>query len=83
VIERGFELLLGGYRRTLDIALRFQFITLLVFIATVAVTVHLYIIIPKGFFPEQDNGVLMGISEGAQDISFKEMTKRQRTRACC
>jgi len=74
-IERGFELLLGGYRRTLDIALRHQFITLMVFFATVAVTVHLYIIIPKGFFPEQDNGILMGISEGAQDASFAEMTR--------
>jgi hydrophobe/amphiphile efflux-1 (HAE1) family protein len=75
VIERGFELLLGGYRRTLDIALKYQFITLLVFIATVSLTVYLYITIPKGFFPEQDNGILMGISEGAQDVSFKEMTR--------
>jgi len=76
-IEKFFELLLGGYRRTLDIALRFQFMTLMVFLATVSVTVYLYIIIPKGFFPEQDNGVLMGISEGAQDVSFKEMAKKQ------
>ena len=77
IIEKGFELLLGGYRVTLDIALRFRLITLLVFLGTVAFTVHLYIAIPKGFFPEQDNGVLMGISEGAQDISFQEMTRKQ------
>ena len=77
IIEKFFDLLLGGYRRTLDIALRFQFLTLTVFIATVSVTVYLYIIIPKGFFPEQDNGVLMGISEGAQDVSFKEMARKQ------
>jgi hydrophobe/amphiphile efflux-1 (HAE1) family protein len=77
VIERGFEALIGGYRRTLDIALRFQFITAMVFLATVGITVYLYIIIPKGFFPEQDNGVVLGISEGAQDVSFKEMQRKQ------
>ncbi|MCC6720073.1 MAG: multidrug efflux RND transporter permease subunit [Acetobacteraceae bacterium] len=76
IVERGFDGLLAGYRRTLDIALRFQFITLLVFFATVASTVTLFIIIPKGFFPEQDNGMLMGIAEGSQDISFAEMQKR-------
>jgi multidrug efflux pump subunit AcrB len=77
VVERFFEALLGGYRRTLDIALRFQFITLLTFLATVAVTVYLYVAIPKGFFPEQDNGILIGISEGPQDVSFKEMVRLQ------
>jgi hydrophobe/amphiphile efflux-1 (HAE1) family protein len=75
IIERGFELLIGGYRRSLDIVLKHQFVTLLVFFVTVSLTVYLYIIIPKGFFPEQDNGILMGISEGAQDVSFKEMTR--------
>ncbi len=75
IIERGFELLIGGYRRTLDIVLKHQFITLVIFLATVSLTVYLYIIIPKGFFPEQDNGILMGISEGAQDVSFREMTR--------
>jgi multidrug efflux pump subunit AcrB len=75
IIERGFDLLIGGYRRTLDITLRHQFITLMVFFVTVGFTVHLYIIIPKGFFPEQDNGILMGQAEAAQDVSFKEMTR--------
>ena len=69
--------MIGGYRRTLDIALRHQFITLLVFLATVALTVVLYIQIPKGFFPPQDTGVVLGISEGAQEVSFKEMTRVQ------
>ena len=77
IVEGFFTALLNGYRRTLDIALRFQFITLMVFVATVSLTVYLFMIIPQGFFPEQDNGVLMGISEGAQDVSFKEMNRRQ------
>ena len=76
IIEGFFDALIGGYRRTLDIALRHQFITLMVFFGTLAVTGYLYVTIPKGFFPEQDTGVLMGISEGAQDISFKAMSDR-------
>jgi hydrophobe/amphiphile efflux-1 (HAE1) family protein len=75
IVENGFELLIGAYRRTLDIALKHHFITLLAFLATVSVTVYLYVIIPKGFFPEQDNGILIGISEAAQDVSFKEMMR--------
>jgi multidrug efflux pump len=78
VIEGFFEALIGGYRRTLDIALRFRFITLLVFLATVCLTVYLYIIIPKGFFPAQDTGVAFGITEGAQDISFRQMSEIQQ-----
>jgi len=77
IIEAFFDGLLAAYRRTLDIALRFQFITLLVFFATVATTVHLYMAIPKGFFPNQDTGVIIGISEAGQDVSFKEMMRRQ------
>jgi hydrophobe/amphiphile efflux-1 (HAE1) family protein len=76
VIEAGFDAVIGFYRRTLDIALRFQFITLMTFLATMAVTVYLYTIIPKGFFPEQDNGVLIGLSEASQDSSFLEMERR-------
>ena len=77
VIERFFDGLLAFYRRTLDVALRFQFLTLLVFFATMAVTAYLYIIIPKGFFPNQDNGVLFGITKAGQDVSFREMARRQ------
>ncbi len=77
VVEGFFEALIGFYRRTLDIVLRHQFITLMVFFATMSLTVVLYTMIPKGFFPEQDTGIIFGISEGAQDISFTEMSKRQ------
>ena len=81
VIERFFELLLGGYRRTLDVALRFQFATLMVFFATLACTAYLYIQIPKGFFPNQDTGVLVGLTEAGQDVSFAEMGRRQQAAA--
>ena len=76
-IERFFELLLAGYRRTLDVALRFQFVTLMVFFATLACTSYLYVQIPKGFFPTQDTGVLVGLTEAGQDVSFIEMARRQ------
>jgi len=75
-IERFFEAMINGYRRTLDIALRHQFVTLMTFLFTLAVTVLLYVYIPKGFFPEQDTGVLFGLSEASQDVSFKEMENR-------
>jgi hydrophobe/amphiphile efflux-1 (HAE1) family protein len=77
MVEGFFEGLIGGYRRTLDIALRFRFITLLVFLTTVGFTVYLYIVIPKGFFPAQDTGVAFGVTEGAQDISFRQMSAIQ------
>ncbi len=78
LVEGFFDGLLGGYRRTLDIALRFRFVTLMVFLATAAFTVYLYVIIPKGFFPAQDTGVAFGVTEGAQDISFKQMAEIQQ-----
>ena len=77
IVERFFDGLLAFYRRTLDVALRFQFVTLLVFFATMAVTAYLYVIIPKGFFPNQDNGVLFGVTKAGQDVSFREMARRQ------
>jgi hydrophobe/amphiphile efflux-1 (HAE1) family protein len=77
VVEGFFEALIGGYRRTLDIALKFRFITLMVFLATVCTTVYRYIIIPKGFFPAQDTGVVFGVTEGSQDISFGQMSEIQ------
>ena len=78
MIESFFNALINGYRRTLDIALRHHFITLLVFFGTASLSVYLYIIVPKGFFPPQDNGIVLGITEGAQDISFKEMANVQQ-----
>ena len=78
MVERFFELLLGGYRRTLDVALRFRFVTLMLFFATLGLTAYLYVIIPKGFFPNQDNGVLVGITKAGEDVSFAEMSRLQQ-----
>ena len=77
-VESFFEALVAGYRRTLDIALKFRFVTLMVFLATMATTIYLYVIIPKGFFPAQDNGVVIGVTEAAQDVSFRQMAEIQR-----
>jgi hydrophobic/amphiphilic exporter-1 (mainly G- bacteria), HAE1 family len=77
VIERGFDKLLAGYTRGLDFVLKHRFATLITFIITVALTVVLYIYIPKGFFPQQDTGIISGLSDAPQDISFDEMVRRQ------
>jgi hydrophobe/amphiphile efflux-1 (HAE1) family protein len=77
LVEGGFDGMAAFYRRTLDVALRFRFITLLVFIATVTVTGVLFVLVPKGFFPTQDVGLIIGISEGAQDASYQQMYKLQ------
>ncbi len=77
LIERGFDAMLRGYGRGLDVVLRHQFATLLVFIATVGLAVALFVVIPKGFFPQQDTGLITGASEAAQDVSFAEMSRRQ------
>jgi hydrophobe/amphiphile efflux-1 (HAE1) family protein len=77
LIEAMFDGMLRFYERTLDVALRFRFVTLVVFLATVGATVVLFIAIPKGFFPQQDTGVVIGITEAAQDVSFAEMSRRQ------
>ncbi len=76
-IERAFERLLAGYTRGLDYVLDHQRATLTVFLLTVAASVLLYIEIPKGFFPQQDTGIITGLSDGPQDISFDEMVRRQ------
>ena len=78
IIEGFFEALIGGYRRSLDVALKFRFVTLMVFFATLTTTIVLYIVIPKGFFPAQDTGVVFGITEGNQDISFNQMVALQK-----
>ena len=75
--ERMFNGLLHAYERGLDLALRFSLVTLCIFFATVALSVYLFNIIPKGFFPQQDNGFLTAVSEMPQDISFAEMKRRQ------
>ena len=75
--ERMFDALLGGYRRGLDLVLRHQGLTLLAFVLTVAATVGLFMVVPKGFFPQQDTGIIQGLSDAAQDISFPEMVRLQ------
>jgi hydrophobe/amphiphile efflux-1 (HAE1) family protein len=76
-VEAFFEALVGGYRRTLDIALRFQPLVLLIFFATVGLTAWLFLQIPKGFFPVQDTGLISGSTEAAQDASPTEMMRLQ------
>ena len=77
ITERGFEALANGYARGLDVAMRHSFVTLLIFLATVAATGYLFVKIPKGFFPQQDTGVIFGSSVAAQDTSFPAMYKLQ------
>jgi hydrophobic/amphiphilic exporter-1 (mainly G- bacteria), HAE1 family len=76
--ERAFDALLRAYERGLDVVLRFRFTTLCVFFATVALSGYLFVIIPKGFFPQQDIGLLTGISEAGQDASPAAMMKHQQ-----
>jgi multidrug efflux pump len=76
--ERMFNRLIAFYGRTLRTVLRYQTITLLVAVATLILTVVLYIIIPKGFFPVQDTGVIQGISQASQSISFDAMSEKQQ-----
>ena len=74
--ERFFDGLLHGYERGLDLCIRWRFATLLVFFATLGLTGYLFTIIPKGFFPSQDTGLIIGAAEGAQDISFADMKRK-------
>jgi hydrophobe/amphiphile efflux-1 (HAE1) family protein len=78
ISERGFDSLLNLYEAGLKIVLRHRFITLLTMFGTIALTGYLYAVIPKGFFPEQDTGLIIGLSEAAQDISFQAMAERQQ-----
>ncbi len=78
LFERGFDSLLALYARGLHVVLRHRFITLMVMLSTIALTGYLYVIIPKGFFPQQDTGQITGITEASQDISFPAMSERQQ-----
>ncbi len=71
--ERGFDWSARFYHRTLMVALRFQGVTLLVAIATLFGTVGLYLVIPKGFLPQQDTGVIIAVTEAAQSASIPRM----------
>jgi multidrug efflux pump len=76
--ERVFENIIAFYGRTLKFVLRFQVMTLFVALGTLALTVFLYIMIPKGFFPVQDTGVIQGISQASPTVGFKAMAKAQQ-----
>ncbi|MBV9072386.1 MAG: efflux RND transporter permease subunit, partial [Acidobacteria bacterium] len=75
---RGFEWLVDQYASALRIVLRHQPTTLLVTFGTLALTIFLYIVIPKGFFPVQDTGVILGITEAPETASFQSVTDRQQ-----
>ncbi|MCX6905439.1 MAG: multidrug efflux RND transporter permease subunit [Verrucomicrobia bacterium] len=77
--DRMFQGLLGAYDRSLQWVLRHQPFTLMVAIVTMAATVWLYVIVPKGLLPQQDTGLIIGVTDSAQSISFKAMVERQRS----
>ncbi len=76
--EEFFQASIAAYGRGVKLVLRHQVLTLLVTLATFALTLYLYIIVPKGFFPVQDTGVLLAITESPQSISFSAMADRQQ-----
>jgi multidrug efflux pump len=76
--EKVFQSAIAFYGRTLTFVLRFQTITLLVALATLLLTVFLFYEIPKGFFPIQDTGVIQGVTEASQSVSFSEMSRLQQ-----
>jgi multidrug efflux pump len=76
--EKMFQRMIDFYGRTLKVVLEYQTITLLVALGTLVLTIVLYIMIPKGFFPVQDTGVIQGISQASQSISYEDMSRRQQ-----
>jgi multidrug efflux pump len=76
--EKMFTSMIAFYGRTLKVVLRYQTITLLIAAATLVLTIVLYIYIPKGFFPVQDTGVIQGITQASQSISYPDMAARQQ-----
>jgi multidrug efflux pump len=81
VSQNAFDRVIAFYGRTLAWVLKHQRATLVVAVATLATTIVLYIVIPKGFFPVQDTGVILGISEASQTVSFPAMADRQQALA--
>ncbi|MEY2427788.1 MAG: multidrug efflux pump [Verrucomicrobiota bacterium] len=77
VTERMFKGMLDAYERGLKWVLKHQPLTLAVFVATFVATIWLYIIVPKGLLPQQDTGLIVGVTDAAQSISFKAMVERQ------
>jgi len=79
--QRWFDAIIAGYGRLLNRVLDHQPLTLLIAVATLALTVYLYAVIPKGFFPVQDTGLIQGISEASQSVSYAAMAERQQALA--
>jgi multidrug efflux pump len=76
--EKIFNSIIAAYGRSIQVVLRYRFTTLVVTIATLVATILLFIVVPKGFFPVQDTGVILGISEAPQTVSFLSMAERQQ-----
>lgn len=74
--EKGFAWLHEGYAQCLSVVLRFKFVTLLILLATIVFNVYLYVIVPKGFFHQQDTGRMIGSIQGDQSISFEAMQQK-------
>jgi len=75
--ERGFDTMRNFYERTLKWVLQHEYMMLIVTVAVIVATIYLYFVVPKGFFPQQDTGQMMGTTEAAQDISFEAMREKQ------
>ena len=76
--ERAFDSMIGFYGRTLKVVLQYQTITLFIALGTLLLTIFLYIVIPKGFFPVQDTGIIQGISQAPPTIGSKAMAEKQQ-----
>jgi multidrug efflux pump len=77
--DRQYQKVLNGYDRGLVWVLDHQRLTLLIAVGTVALTALLYLVVPKGFFPTQDTGLIQGFTRASQDVSFSEMARRQQS----
>ena len=75
--ERGFERLIAGYERVLKLSLRFRAPVMVLNVALIALSAYFFVTMPKGFFPQEDTGLLSGFTQADQDISFEGMKKRQ------
>jgi multidrug efflux pump len=78
VSERGWQWVINKYAGSLRVVLRHQTITLLVTLGTLILTLYMYVVVPKGFFPVQDTGVILGISQAPETTSFEGMAEKQR-----
>ncbi len=76
--ERAFRYAEDRYVKALDWTMRNQLLMMLVMLGTIAITIWLYIVVPKGFFPQQDTGMLSGVTEGRTDISFQAISDRHQ-----